>query len=86
MDELVTAILGFLKQVAERSGMKSIVAMAFGYGIMQLTLADKVPGLYALLAMVVICVGFFVFRDRETVMQSRDGWGPKTINKLEVKK
>jgi amino acid permease len=65
MDGLFTAILDFLKQVVDRSGMKSIVALAFGGGIVYLAYTDKVDGLYALIAMTVICLAFFYMRHLE---------------------
>lgn len=65
MDGLFTAILEFLKQVVDRSGMKSVVALAFGGGIVYLASIDKVDGLYALITMTVICLAFFGWRHAE---------------------
>lgn len=61
----IEQILTFLKDVVNRSGIKPLVAVAFGYGIMQLALADKVGGLVAVITMTVICVALFYARHVE---------------------
>lgn len=62
MDIPIEQVLTFLKNVLNRSGVKPLVAVAFGYGIMELTLVDKVGGLPAVIAMTMICVTFFFAR------------------------
>ncbi len=63
--------LEFLKQVVDRSGMKSVVALAFGGGIVYLAFTDKVDGLYALIAMTVICLAFFGIRHMEKLNEAK---------------
>lgn len=72
----IEPVLDFMKQVVDRSGVKPVVAILFGYGIMQLTLADKVSGLIAVIAMTVICVALFYARHLEKINEVDNGRTP----------
>ena len=62
--------LAFMKDIADRWGMKSFVTGGVCWLISEMAKAGQVDGLYALMAITIIVLAFFLFRDRETNGQS----------------
>lgn len=62
MDTLIQQFLEFLKSIADRSGTKFIIALGAIGALWHLATIDKIVGLYAMIGIVIIAGGFFVFR------------------------
>ena len=63
-------LLSLLDKLVSSGRTKMIVAGVAEYFIWDLTVKDKVPGEWAVVAMVVIALGFFVMRHIEQLNQT----------------
>ena len=67
MDKLLEELMGFLKSVADRSGVKFLIALAGIASLWHLVSIDKIPGLYGGVGILLVTLGFFVIRHIETI-------------------
>ena len=67
MDKLLEELMGFLKSVADRSGVKFLIALAGIASLWHLISIDKIPGVYGSVCIVLVVIGFFIFRHFEKI-------------------
>lgn len=67
MDKLLEELLKFLKSVADRSGVKFLIALAGIASLWHLVSIDKIEGVYGGVGIVLVVIGFFVIRHIETI-------------------